>query len=156
MSLSIVKMEAGHVDRIHAAFKSWNKTRAQYEAYFAENLAGQRITLVAELDGEVVGYGNLLRVSYYQPFELQGIPEINDLNVITLRQDQGIGRRLIERLESLARSQGHSQVGIGVGLGPGYERARRLYPNLGYVEDGRGAIQTVWGDEVHLTKRLTV
>ena len=139
---------------IAEAFRSWNKTTAQYQQYFAENLEGWRLTLVA-FEGEVViGYGNLLLKSYYDPFREQGIPEINDLNVVVPRQAQGIGRRLIAELEAEALRRGYAQIGIGVVLHPDYARAQRLYPRLGYVPDGRGAHATEWGDEVNFVKRL--
>jgi GNAT superfamily N-acetyltransferase len=147
-------MNPGHVKGIYQAFKSWNKTLRQYEHYFSENQQGIRVTLVAELEGRVVGYGNLLKDSYYRPFKDGGIPEINDLNVVTDLQGQGIGRELIKELEALARAQGHAVIGIGVGLGSDYAKAQRLYPRLGYESDGRGNQVTEWGDETHLVKQL--
>jgi GNAT superfamily N-acetyltransferase len=147
-------MNSGHVEGIYQAFKSWNKTLQQYERYFSENGQGIRVTLVAELEGRVVGYGNLLNDSYYAPFKAEGIPEINDLNVVTDLQGQGIGRRIIMALEALAMAQGHTTIGIGVGLGLDYARAQRLYPRLGYESDGRGKQATEWGDETHLIKQL--
>jgi len=140
---------------IAEAFRSWNKTLAQYQQYFAENIEGWRLTLVAFEGETVVGYGNLLLKSYYDPFRELGIPEINDLNVVTPRQAQGIGRRLIQELEAEAMRRGYRQIGIGVGLSPDYARAQRLYPRLGYVPDGRGVHATEWGDEMDFVKDLT-
>lgn len=139
---------------IAEAFRSWNKTQAQYEAYFAENLAGWRLTLLALEGDTVLGYGNLLLKSYFEPFHAQGIPEINDLNVVTNRQSQGLGRRLIEELEAEALGRGYAQIGIGVVLHPDYDRAQRLYPSLGYLRDNTGIHPTQWGDEIHYVKRL--
>ncbi len=39
--------------------------------------------------------------------------------------------------ESAAAAQ-HDEIGIGVGLHPGYNNAQRLYSKLGYVLDGHG------------------
>ena len=155
MGLVILQMHSGHVEGIFEAFRSWNKTRRQYENYLSENHQGRRLTLVAELDGRVVGYGNLLRDSYYAPFKAEGIPEINDLNVVTDLQGKGIGRELIKELESAARAQGHDIIGIGVGLGSDYAKAQKLYPRLGYVSDGRGNQNSEWGLETHLVKRIS-
>jgi GNAT superfamily N-acetyltransferase len=139
---------------IAEAFRSWNKTQAQYEKYYAECGQGWRLLRLALEEGVVVGYGNLLLESYFEPFKAQGIPEINDLNVVEKRQGQGLGRRLIAELEAEAMSRGYKQIGIGVVLHPDYARAQGLYPSLGYVQDGTGVHPTVWGDEIHYVKRL--
>jgi GNAT superfamily N-acetyltransferase len=153
-TLAISRMNSGHVQGIFESFRSWNKTLAQYDAYFMENVSGQRLTLVAEKEGRVLGYGNLLKESYYGPFKAAGIPEINDLNVVTAEQGKGIGREIIRELEAQARAQGFRKIGIGAGLGPDYAKAQRLYPRLGYLPDGLGKITTEWGDEMHLIKLL--
>ena len=147
-------MVRGDVDAITEAFLSRNKRREQYERYAEENRRGARVTLVAVVGERVVGYGNVLWESGYEPFRRAGIPEINDLNVVAEHQNRGVGRALIRRAEGVVAEAGRAVVGIGVGQTPDYAAAQHLYPRLGYVPDGTGPHATRYGDVVYLTKRL--
>jgi GNAT superfamily N-acetyltransferase len=138
MDLVIRRMEPGDIDAISLIFASWNKFRPQYEQYFKENHDGTRVTLVATIGGEVAGYVNVLWTSKYPAFADAGIPEINDLNVITRHQNRGIGRALIAVAENVIYERGNAAAGNGVGQTPDYSAAQHLYPSLGYVPDGRG------------------
>lgn len=62
--------------------------------------------------------------------------------------------QLIAELEAVAARAGHKRIGIGVGLGKGYEQARRLYPRPGYAPDGRGTHLSQWGEESYLIKEF--
>lgn len=154
MDYAIRRMTRGDIGAIADTFARMNKRREQYERYFGENQSGRRVTLVAVAGEEVVGYANLLWESGYQPFRLEGIPEINDLNVIDEWRKRGVGTALIREAERVAGRAGRTVVGIGVGLTPDYSAARRLYPKLGYVPDGRGAHSTRYGAVTYLTKTL--
>ena len=154
MDYAIRRMVRGDIGAITDTFVRMNKRREQYERYFEENLSGRRVTLVAVAGGEVVGYTNVLWESGYGPFRLEGIPEINDLNVIDGWRKRGVGSALIREAERVAREAGKPVMGIGVGLTPDYAAAQRLYPKLGYVPDGRGVHSTRYGDVTYLTKTL--
>ena len=154
MSYTIRKMVQSDVDAIADTFLSWNKKREQYERYYEENRCGLRVTLVAVMGGELIGYANVLWESGYEPFRRGDIPEINDLNVIEEHQNRGIGRALIREAERIIAATGKSVVGIGVGQTPDYAAAQHLYPKLGYVLDGRGISPTKYGDVAYLTKVL--
>ncbi|HKH90452.1 MAG TPA: hypothetical protein VKA54_01550 [Gemmatimonadaceae bacterium] len=54
------------------------------------------------------------------------------------------------------RDAGRQRVGIGVGMTPDYDDARRLYPTLGYMWDGFGPRPTDYGDAEYLTKDLSL
>lgn len=152
--VQITPMTRADIDAIFRAFVSWNKTRGQYEHYYAENEAGQRVTFVARRNGHVIGYSNVLWVSDYAPFTQAGIPEISDLNVVVEAQKQGVGTAPIEACEAAMRHAGKRTVGIGVGQTDDYENAQRLYPQLGYVYEDAPPVSTPWGDTRYLTKRL--
>jgi len=152
--LNIRHMRADDPCSIAAAFADMNKTQAQYERYWLQNLAGTRLTLLAELAGEVVGYTNLIWAPDYAAFRAQGIPEINDMNVVTPLRCRGIGTRMIAAAEAIARERGVEIIGIGVGITPDYAIAQRLYPKLGYIPDGTGVHDDPWGGEIFFTKRL--
>lgn len=154
--------------QISAAFAAveWMKPVDQYERYLAEQEAGRRLTLVAEVGGAFAGYVTLNWHPVYTPFREAGFPEIQDLNVLPSYQRRGLGAALIQSAELAARARSDF-VGIGVGLSPNYGAAQRLYVRLGYVPDGRGVTyadrlvkegeQVVVDDNLvlHLTKRLS-
>ncbi|HEX9998193.1 MAG TPA: GNAT family N-acetyltransferase [Abditibacterium sp.] len=154
MEFIIRQMTEGDVGTIAQTFEHWNKRREQYERYRNENQEGKRITLVAVCGEQILGYTNIIWEPDYEPFREAGIPEINDLNVVTEFQKQGIGTALIQEAERIALENGKDVMGIGFGLTDDYGAAQRLYPKLGYVPDSRGVHSTQWGDEIYLTKQL--
>lgn len=89
-------------------------------------------TLVAEIDGVVVGYalvGQALPLaSHAHVLELQG------LAVDPARQRCGAGRRLVEASVELARGRGARKLALRV-LGSNV-RARRLYESCGFLVEG--------------------
>lgn len=110
----------------------------RWPALLDEHRSGQRTVLVARRGRKLAGYGTLLQKSGYPPFHEAGIPEIADVAVALDARRIGIATLLVQALEALARRDGHSTVGLGVGLDAGYGPAQRLYVKLGYVPDGLG------------------
>lgn len=147
-------MQPADAPALAAAFADMNKTQAQYERYWQENVAGSRVTLVAWLDGAVVGYTNVIWAPAYAAFRARDIPEINDMNTVTGLREQGIGTRMIQAAEELVAAAGKPVIGIGVGVTPDYAIAQRLYPRLGYVSDGAGVQPDEWGGCLYATKVL--
>src|SRR5436189_2176123 len=154
MNCAVRQMLRSDIGPIAEAFASMSKTREQYERYFEENETGGRVTLVAFLGGDVVGYTNILWQSYYEPFQRDGIPEINDLNVVEEYRNQGIATSLIRECERLVHEAGNPVIGIGVGLTPVYAPAQHLYPKLVYISDGRGVYTSEYGEESYFLKEL--
>ncbi|UPK45567.1 GNAT family N-acetyltransferase [Paenibacillus pabuli] len=146
--------------------QSWAKPAEQYIQYLTEQQNGERVTLVAELNGAFAGYVNVLRNSYYPLFKEQGIPEINDFNVLIKYQRQGIGTLLMDRAEEVILERTDT-AGIGVGVFSDYGKAQILYARRGYIPDGQGIHKhdryLKWGDEtiidddvvLYLTKKLS-
>ena len=144
----------------------WDKPMSQFERYLEEHENGSRHVLVTEVQGEFAGYVTVIWESGYQPFKDEGIPEIQDFNVLPKFRNKGIGSTLLDQAESLV-SERSDVVGIGVGLYADYGSAQRLYVKRGYVPDGRGITcegePVKPGDEVrvddalvlHFTKGLT-
>jgi GNAT superfamily N-acetyltransferase len=124
---------------IAAAFTAigWSKPREQYERYLAQQEADQRHVWVAHVDGQFAGYVTLVWQPSYPPFRAEGIPEIQDFNVLPAFRRRGIGSALMDAAERAAAER-TGVVGIGVGLDPDYGPAQRLYVLRGYVPDGRG------------------
>jgi len=126
-------------DRIPAAFaaQGWDKPAALYRHYLAEQAAGQRAVLVADLFDEFAGYATIVWESGYPPFRAAAIPEIMDLNVLIKFRRRGLATALLDEAERLIAQ--HSPIaGLGVGLYADYGPAQILYARRGYVPDGRG------------------
>jgi GNAT superfamily N-acetyltransferase len=130
-------MNADDPTPISAAFTTvgWDKPARQYEAYLQEQRAGVRDVLVATVDGRFAGYVTVRWKSQYEPFD--GMPEIQDFNVLPDHRRRGIGTTLMDEAEALV-AQRSETVGIGVGLYADYGAAQRMYVRRGYVPDGRG------------------
>ena len=153
-SLQIRRMQADDPSALATVFADMNKSRVQFERYWQENIDGRRVTLVALLDGRVVGYTNVIWESDYESFRQQGIPEVNDMNTVTPLRGKGIGTRMLQAAEEPVRQKGMRFIGIGVGVTPDYAIAQKLYPNLGYVSDGTGVHPDKWGGSIYYVKDL--
>lgn len=140
--VTIRPLAATDPEPIAASFAAlgWTtKPIQQYVDYLSEQAAGTRICLVAERGGTFAGYCTLLWTATYEPFRANGIPEIQDLNVLPQHRNFGIGTMLLDAIEEVAR-QRCSVVGLGVGLYADYGPAQRLYVRRGYLPDGRGIL----------------
>ena len=109
-----------------------------FERCLSEQKEKKRAVFVAEMDGRLAGYAQLIWSPLYPPFRRLGIPEIQDLNVIPSLRRKGIGARLVEACENLAHETGKTDIGIGVGLYARYGAAQKLYVNKKYIPDGAG------------------
>ncbi|QNO16614.1 GNAT family N-acetyltransferase [Alkalicella caledoniensis] len=132
-------MEERDIETIHQVFSEHKigKSLQYITRCWKENSTGERITLLAFLEGKFVGSLHLLDKSLYPYFEQRDIPEINDFNVIPPYRKNGIGNLLMEEIEKIAFDK-YKIVGIGVGLYPSYSSAQRLYAKRGYIPDGQG------------------
>lgn len=139
-ALQIRLLEERDVLPVSAAFEAagWkNKRPAVFERYLAEQDGGRRIVLLALLGGEVAGYLTVDWWPAYPPFRREGIPEIQDFNVLPPLRRRRIGTRLMDEAER--RIAERSPVaGIGVGMTDDYGAAQRMYVERGYVPDGMG------------------
>lgn len=102
--------------------------------------AGERQIYMAFIDEDVCGFCIYNRKPRYSFFAHSEIPEIQDLAVAPQHREQGIGGQLIDFCENVAREEGFSQMGIGVGITKSFGAAQRLYIRKGYVPDGYGAV----------------
>jgi GNAT superfamily N-acetyltransferase len=110
-----------------------------FDMQYERQLEGSRLLLIAEADGHDAAFCILNWQPKYAFFKKQGIPEIQDLNVLKDLRRRGIARSLIRHCENLAREKGCAWMGIGVGLSAGFGPAQNLYICEGYVPDGNGA-----------------
>jgi len=160
-NLVIRPLEYGDVARISAAFDSlgWNKPRTQYERYLSEQQRGVRAVFVAFVDDEFAGYLTVNWNPTYPPFRDDGIPEIQDFNVLPRFRRQGIGTCLMDEAEREV-SQRSTVAGIGVGMSPDYSAAQRLYVLRGYVPDAQGLTRSgspvKHGDDIVVNETLVL
>lgn len=102
------------------------------------------ILLVAWVDGEPVGHGQLDR--RVTPVELKNLSVRADL------RSRGIGAALIAAAEGLARNRGRLAVGVGLDN----VRARALYERLGYRSTGEVSTTTYeYVDDDGVTRSAT-
>jgi GNAT superfamily N-acetyltransferase len=114
------------------------QTVEKWTGYLNEQQKGARMACIVEQQGKIVGYGNLLPSSEYIHFKQNTIPEINDIWVYEENRKKGVATALITHLEQLAKQNGYTTIGIGVGLYRDYGAAQRLYFRLGYQPDSEG------------------
>ena len=119
------------------ATRGWNKPPKQYAKYLRQQGTGEILCLVARVNGQVAGYLKIAWIPGYPPLRREGIPEIQDLNVLDPFRRRGVATKLLDAAEAEV-SKRSPIVGIGVGLHPGYNAAQRLYVLRGYVPDARG------------------
>jgi ribosomal protein S18 acetylase RimI-like enzyme len=139
IDLRIRKMNANDAIIISNAFKAqgWNKPMEIYRNYFVEQKNNERVTLIAEIDDNFVGYINVKWKSSYPFFFKNKIPEIVDLNVLIKYRRMGIGNKLMNKAEEIIKEQSDF-AGIGTGLFSDYGSAQIMYIKRGYVPDGKG------------------
>jgi ribosomal protein S18 acetylase RimI-like enzyme len=139
MNLLIRVLNEDDATIISTAFQEqgWNKPIDQYQMYFSEQGRGERVTLVAEVDGVFAGYVNVVWKSHYSYFRENNIPEINDFNVLIKFRRMGTGSKLMDRAEEII-SERSAVAGIGVGVFSDYGNAQVLYVKRGYIPDGNG------------------
>ena len=114
------------------------KTQILWDAYYQEQEDKVRTVAVIEKDGEILGYGSLLRKPECPFFAQRNIPEINAIWIDEDYRRKGLGTALIKWIENLASQEDYKEIGIGVGLYRDYGPAQQLYFQLGYTPEGNG------------------
>jgi GNAT superfamily N-acetyltransferase len=133
-------MKPEDVDTIDAEYRllGWGRPRESFERMLGHQESGERtVFIAADSDDTYVGHVTVSFSSRNPSFSSEGIPEINDFNVLPKHRRQGIGSSLLDAVESLIAEKNYV-AGIGVGMTPDYGSAQRMYVKRGYVPDGRG------------------
>ena len=142
INISIRPLEESDIAQIVSRYTfPWStpeKTKEIWDTYYQEHEDKMRTVAVIEKEGDILGYGSLLRKSEYPFFLNNDIPEINAVWIDEHYRKQGLGTALIKWFEDLASHENYNQIGIGVGLYRDYGPAQQLYFQLGYVPDGNG------------------
>jgi len=138
----IRNLQAKDLNKIADTFtfpwSNFEATLKLWKQWFKEQQEGIRTVCVLERQNQLLGYGSLLRVSEYSYFREKGIPEVSAIWIDEPFRKQGLGKKLIEHLEDMARQESYKTIGIGVGLYKDYGPAQKLYFKMGYQPDGNG------------------
>ncbi len=145
--LVIRSMLAADVDTIYSEYllRDWHPDRAVYQSYFEKQGQGILTVIAAEYDGALAGYTTLQPAAIHGPFV--GEPIIVDFNVFIPYRNRGIGGKILDVAEELAKALS-DRVVLGVGLHSGYGAAQRIYVKRGYIPDGSG----VWYQDAPLAQ----
>ena len=117
--------------------QGWNPDIAVYRQRMKDHAEGKCVALTAEYRGCPAGSVYLYLAPHDGPFKDKGWPEIHDFNVLKKYQRKGIGSKLMDVAEQIARQYADT-VCLAVGLHDGYGSAQRMYVKRGYVPDGSG------------------
>jgi ribosomal protein S18 acetylase RimI-like enzyme len=141
------------------AAQGWDTPVDRYLGYVRDQAKGSRDAMVASLQGEIAGYVTIRWSSEYAPFRVEGIPEIQDLNVLQRFQRRAIATHLVDAAEERIALRSPT-AGIGVGMDASYGAAQRMYTRRGYVPDGLGLTHrgrhVAWGDLVPVDDDLVL
>lgn len=123
-------MATNDVTAVLAMEKALYPVDAWSGAQFLEELRGvpeTRYYLVVEEDGVIVGYAGLMVAGDHA--------DIQTISVSKSHQGRGLGRLLLEKLESEAKNRKAEAIFLEVRIDN--EQAKGLYANSGYEELGR-------------------
>ncbi|HEY1096747.1 MAG TPA: GNAT family N-acetyltransferase [Alphaproteobacteria bacterium] len=139
MNTILKPLSADDFDELYTSFEKadWKKPDGQFERYLNECHAGERYVWVVHVDGKIAGYGCLLPKSTFKKFHEKSVPEISDLNILPDYRGKGLATLLMDMAETKAKEFGND-IGLGVGLHPGYGAAQILYVKRGYIPLGDG------------------
>ncbi|WP_207753548.1 GNAT family N-acetyltransferase [Sporosalibacterium faouarense] len=135
----IEKLKETDCQIISKGFKDqgWNKPVEQYKKYYLQQCYGEKVILVANYDGQFVGYLTIVWKSDYPLFNDRSISEIMDLNVLIKFRGKGIGAELMNEAEKIVKAKSNI-CGLRVGLLKDYGPAQNMYINRGYKFDNMG------------------
>lgn len=138
-SLTIRSMVKSDIEKFVNGFseQGWHKSYELFDEYYKQQEKNEKLVIVAEIYGDVCGYVTLLPYTKVGPFAYRNIPEIVDFNVLIKYQKRGIGNKIMDIAENLAKEKS-DYVSLGAGLHSGYGSAQRMYVKRRYIPDGTG------------------
>lgn len=138
-SLIIRSMVKSDVEKLVNGFleQGWHKSYELFNTYYNQQENNEKLVIIAEISGNVAGYITLLPFTKVGPYAYMNIPELFDFNVLIKYQKKGIGNKIMDIAEDLAKEK-REYVSLAVGLHRGYGSAQRMYVKRGYTPDGSG------------------
>ena len=117
--------------------QGWQADISKYLTRLQDQSLGKCVSLTAVYQGRPAGYVSIYTTGLSGAFSGNGLPEIVDFGVLEKYRRKGIGTRLMDTAEEIARQYADT-VWLGVGLHSGYGSAQRMYVKRGYIPDGTG------------------
>lgn len=117
----------------------WQKPPGYFHACCDLQDDDKLVLLVAHEGDQYVGHCKIIWEPGYPYYRENGIPEIQDLNVLPDYRRQGVATRMTDMAEAIIGERS-DKVGIGFGLYRDYGAAQRMYILRGYVPDGQGVV----------------
>ena len=115
----------------------------------------ENIYCIAWLDSNAVGHLLLRLAGAKEPFlkgKIKNCPHIEGVAVTEQFQGQGIGTRLIQKAEGIAKQKGFVYLGLAVNIEN--ERAIKLYQKLGYQHSKFGTFKSSYSFKDPQGKRI--
>lgn len=99
MDITLRLLKARDIPLIFSSLSSGARMIRQpiYERYLNEQTKGERVVIVAFLDGDFVGHVTIIWHPGYPPFAEKNIPEISDIQVRLEFRRRGIGSAYLWR-----------------------------------------------------------
>lgn len=124
---------------IPALYNLYEALGKRDEGYFEHAFEAGAVPVVAFVHNKLCGFCLLNWRPRYSLYRKLGIPEIQDLNVLSDMRRRGVGRAIMQYCEGRVSAQGGTMIGIAVGLTGDYGAAQIMYVKMGYLPDGNGA-----------------
>ena len=153
-----VSADTSHMQTTFAQM-GWEKPVGYFAHLLEQQADGKVVVLMALQNDSYIGHCKIQWTSSYPHFKQNGVPEIQDLNVLPSHQRQGAAGLLLDEAERRI-AQRSNVVGIGFGLYADYGAAQRIYIKRGYIPDGNGIAYlerpVAKGSEVRLDDNLVL
>lgn len=117
--------------------KGYDESMHLYQTYLSDATVGIKDVILACSLDEIVGYVVINWQSSYEDFKEEGIPEIQDIQVLSNWRRKGIATKLMDEAEKRATNKAN-YCAVGVGLSEAYEALQNLYEKRNYLPDGKG------------------
>jgi len=96
--MRIRKMREDDCEKMSEAFTAmgWQCPTSKFQSIIARSKSNEIVPLIAEANSEFAGYLKVVWHPEYSYFKENGIPEIQDLNVISGFRRQGVASALMD------------------------------------------------------------
>ena len=141
LALEIRPLRKGEIPLLDAHLDV-ERLAGRHDERFAQQQEGRLTYLIAWLGEIPIGH-TMVRwegtTDAYVADRISDCAHVEDLFVMPEFRSQGIGTRILEHGEWMARKRGFERIGLAVGVDN--PRARALYERLGYVDTGFGVFE---------------
>ena len=117
--------------------QGWHSDISKFHERLKDQADGKCVSLTVLYEGRPAGYASIYINGLDRYINEKGVPEIVDIAVLEKYRNHGIGNKLMDVSEEIAKHYS-DEVWLAVGLHSGYGSAQRMYIKRGYIPDGTG------------------